>query len=346
MSELKYLQRLLFLLAMAFSLSFACVACGDDEDDEPIEEPKEEAGGLVGTWWCDHHYGQATDTYTFNADGTYAWICQGYDSEQGNYAYNYTLYTLTLSTTGRTRLYTIVTLEEAYFVMLDQDGGTYTYKKAGTGNGGNNNEGEEPGKPTTGVINGHEWVDLGLPSGLKWAACNVGASSPERYGDYFAWGETRTKSSYVHDNSTTNYLSTSELQSRGIIGSDGNLTAAYDAATANWGSKWRMPTRDEIEELIDNCTWTWTTQNGVNGRKVTGLNGNSIFLPAAGYRYGTGLDRAGSYGYYWSASPSSNSYYACSLYFNSDNYGWDYGIRDDGQSVRPVSDELLSDSEK
>lgn len=93
-------------------------------------------------------------------------------------------------------------------------------------------------KRTAGTLNGHDWIDLGLSSGLKWATCNVGASSPEEYGDYFAWGET--KSGYYESNSTTYGLSTSELQSRGIIGSDGNLSAAYDAATANWGGSWRM----------------------------------------------------------------------------------------------------------
>ena len=191
----------------------------------------------------------------------------------------------------------------------------------------------------------HEAVDLGLS--VMWATCNVGASSPEEYGDYFAWGETTTKSSYDEDNSTTHGLSTSTLQSRGIIGSDGNLTAAYDAATANWGGSWRMPTLDEIKELLNNCTWTWTTQNGVNGRKVTGPSGNSIFLPAAGGRYGTDLYDAGSRGDYWSATPDSNGDLACNLYFGSDNYDWgDYYFRDLGHSVRPVSDELLSGSEK
>lgn len=191
------------------------------------------------------------------------------------------------------------------------------------------------------IVNGHEGVDLGLS--VKWATCNVGASSPEEYGDYFAWGETKTKSSYSFSNSTTYGLSTSTLQSRGTISSDGNLTAAYDAATANWGGSWRMPTRDEIKELEEECTWEWTTQNGVKGRKVTGPNGNSIFLPAAGNRYGTDLLNAGSYGYYWSATPYSDSYYACRLYFDSDNYDWyDYsryfGYRYYGHSVRPVSE--------
>ena len=188
----------------------------------------------------------------------------------------------------------------------------------------------------TGIVNGHKYVDLGLS--VKWATCNVGASSPEEYGDYFAWGETTTKSSYDEDNSTTYGLSTSELKSRGIIGSDGNLTAAYDAATANWGSKWRMPTRDEIKELNEECTWTWTTQSGVEGCKVTGPNGKSIFLPAAGYRYGTYLGYAGSYGYCWSATPGSYSSSAYYLSFRSDYYDWYNNFRDFGRSVRPVSE--------
>lgn len=179
-------------------------------------------------------------------------------------------------------------------------------------------------------------VDLGLS--VYWASCNVGATSPEEYGDYFAWGETTTKSDYSSATSVTYGLSITELESRGIIGSDGNLTAAYDAATANWGGSWRMPTLDEMKELLNKCTWEWTTQNGVYGRKVTGPNGNSIFLPAAGYRYDTSLDGAGSYGYCWSAAPSSYGYYACNLYFNSGNCGWGDYSRDHGFTVRPVSE--------
>lgn len=182
----------------------------------------------------------------------------------------------------------------------------------------------------------YEAVDLGLS--VKWASCNVGAESPEGYGDYFAWGETTTKSSYTSNNSVTYGLSISKLESRGIIGSDGNLTAAYDAATANWGDNWRMPTSDEMQELIDKCTWEWTAVNGVNGRLVTGPNGNSIFLPAAGYRYNTSLYRAGSIGDYWSATPYSSSYIAYYLLFNSDDYDWYGDSRDYGQAVRPVSE--------
>ena len=179
-------------------------------------------------------------------------------------------------------------------------------------------------------------VDLGLS--VKWASCNVGAESPEEYGDYFAWGETTTKSDYSSSTSVTYGLSISELESRGIIGADGNLTAAYDAATANWGGNWRMPTLDEMKELLDECTWEWTTMNGVYGRKVTGPNGNSIFLPAAGYRYDTSLYFAGSGGYYWSATPGSGSNCAYYLFFYSGNGGWDGYYRYYGFTVRPVSE--------
>ena len=191
-------------------------------------------------------------------------------------------------------------------------------------------EGGSPEKPA------HEAVDLGLS--VKWASCNVGADSPEEYGDYFAWGETTTKLSYSSDNSVTDGLSISALESRGIIDANGNLTAAYDAATANWGDEWRMPTLDEMRELIDKCTWEWTTQNGVNGRKVTGPNGNSIFLPASGGRNEESLYPAGSYGRYWSASPHSNIGYAYYLLFDDGYYDWDYDPRCFGLAVRPVSE--------
>ncbi len=100
----------------------------------------------------------------------------------------------------------------------------------------------------------------------------------------------------------------------------------------------RLPSLDEIKELINKCDWEWTQLNGVNGYKVTGPNGNSIFLPAAGYRYSTSLDAAGSYGSYWSATPYSDSSYAYDLYFYSDYYDWGYSYRGYGQTVRPVSE--------
>ena len=183
--------------------------------------------------------------------------------------------------------------------------------------------------------NVHDYVDLGLS--VKWATCNVGASLPEEYGDYFAWGETKTTAGYDASNCPTYGLSISELQSQGYIDSEGNLTAQYDAATANWGENWRMPTYEELNELIDNCTWTWTTQNGVNGYKVEGPNGSSIFLPAAGYRYGSSLDFAGSTGHYWSSTPDEddNRAFSLSLYSSGSHYTG-YSSRVSGLSVRPV----------
>ena len=187
----------------------------------------------------------------------------------------------------------------------------------------------------TGTENGYGWVDLGLS--VKWATCNVGADSPEEYGDYYAWGETRTKSNYLSSNCPTFELSISQLQSQGYIDSEGNLTAQHDAATANWGGTWRMPTYDELNELRTMCTWTWTTQNGVNGYKVTGSSGVSIFLPAAGYR-GSSLNSAGSIGSYWSSTPvgDNDGLYACYLFLYSYYHSMDTYPRLYGQSVRPV----------
>ena len=179
---------------------------------------------------------------------------------------------------------------------------------------------------TTNTINGHEWVDLGLS--VKWATCNVGASSPSDYGDYFAWGETSTKSSYTENNSKTYNKPMGDIA--------GN--SQYDAARANWGSTWRMPTEKEFQELSDKCTWTWTSQGGHNGYRVTSkTNGNSIFLPAAGYRWRS-FNNVNSHGNYWSAGPNSNTY-GCSLFFRSGNVTPQaYDSRALGYSVRPVSE--------
>lgn len=189
-------------------------------------------------------------------------------------------------------------------------------------------------------INGHEYVDLGLS--VKWATCNVGANSPEEYGDYFAWGETTTKSSYSESNSFTYEKFASSLQSSSIIDSENNLTKNYDAATKSWGATWRMPTLSEIKELVnsDNCTWLWTTQKGVNGYKVTSKkNGNSIFLPAAGGREGRNLDYASSRVYCWSATTDSGCTGAYNLgCYDTGKCDWGYFSRDYGQPVRPVSE--------
>ncbi len=201
----------------------------------------------------------------------------------------------------------------------------------------------KPPKPvqvskTSGFINGHGYVDLGLPSGLKWAACNIGASSPEGYGNYYAWGETSTKTDYSGNTSLTYGKSLSGLRSAGIINSSDVLNSFYDAARSNWGSTWRMPTKAEMEELKEKCTWTWTTQGGKSGYKVTGPNGKSIFLPAAGYRYGSSLDGAGEYGHYWSSSAFDGTRSAYNLSFDSSGHCVYWGRRYYGFSVRPVSE--------
>ena len=194
------------------------------------------------------------------------------------------------------------------------------------------------------LYNGHEYVDLGLS--VKWATCNVGATTPEGYGYYFAWGETRTKttynwSTYKYCNGTsttmTKYCTSS---SYGTVDNKTTLELTDDAARVNWGGSWRMPTKAEQDELRDtnNCTWTWTTQNGVNGYKVTSKkNGNSIFLPAAGYCSYSDLLSAGSVGNYWSSSLSTGlSFNASDVYFVSDNVNWLGNYRYYGRCVRAV----------
>lgn len=181
---------------------------------------------------------------------------------------------------------------------------------------------------THGSINGHEYIDLGLPSGLKWATCNVGATSPEDYGDYYAWGDIKIKSSYTENNSVAYGKNIDD------IGGD----SQYDAARVNWEGSWRLPTKEELQELKDECTWKWIRQNGVDGYNVTGPNGNSIFLPAAGGRRDSSLYGAEEYGYYWSSSPDeSNRNYAYYLYLNSKYYRLNWNTRSCGRSVRPVT---------
>ena len=179
-------------------------------------------------------------------------------------------------------------------------------------------------KSTTGFINGHQWVDLGLS--VKWATCNVGASSPSDYGSYYAWGETRTKSEYTKDNCST----------YGINIGDISGDSRYDAARANWGGTWRLPTEAEMQELIDKCTWTWTSQGGHNGYRVAGPNGKSIFLPAAGYRLGSSLFSAADRGTYWCSYPKGNTEGGGFQFDTSDKSS--LGLRFFGNTVRPVSD--------
>lgn len=194
-----------------------------------------------------------------------------------------------------------------------------------------------------------EAVDLGLPSGLKWASFNLGATKPEEFGDYYAWGETMPKEDYSlssykwckggYDKLTKYCTDAPNSPNGGYNGFLDNKTVLDpedDAAYVNLGGKWRMPTYEECNELRENCTWTWTTQNGVNGEIVTGPNGNSIFLPVAGCRYESNSYNVGSRGYFWSSSILSShpgSAYYIFIYgsVTVEGYGRCYGF-----SVRPV----------
>ena len=182
-------------------------------------------------------------------------------------------------------------------------------------------------------IDGHEYVDLGLS--VKWAACNIGAEKPEDYGDYFAWGETKPKMEYSE--STYEYSVRKFLYYKYFDLGKNISDTQYDAAHANWGGGWRLPIKAELDELKRKCTWTWTTRGGHNGYKVTGPNGNSIFLPAAGYRAGALCCNIGKSGLYWDSTPHEkhmqNAYY---LDFRSSYYNIEWGCRYYGLSLRPV----------
>ncbi len=165
-------------------------------------------------------------------------------------------------------------------------------------------------RPVTGNIEGHDYVDLGLPSGLKWATCNVGATSPEECGDSFAWGEVKTKKDFTKDSSFTTFQSAGRLQKRGVIDSYGVLTAMCDAATQNWGDKWRMPTKEEFDELVEYCSWTWIVWEQGCGYLIESKkegNDNWIFLPASYvFKEFSQEDFKPTVGEYWSSTVFEN----------------------------------------
>ena len=190
----------------------------------------------------------------------------------------------------------------------------------------------------------YEYVDLDLPSGLKWAKCNVGATSETDYGDYFMWGSTSpntadecTWTNAPFNNGSSNYDETYFNSVKHTVCPNGILAKEYDAARAIMGSDWRMPTMDDFIELLDNTTNEWTQVNGVNGRKFTASNGNSIFIPAAGGCFNGSVVHVGNNGNVWSSSlNTSNPNNAWDLYFDSGHYSMLDGNRCYGRSVRGV----------
>lgn len=213
--------------------------------------------------------------------------------------------------------------------ITELDAGTVYYVRAYATNSNGTSYGIQKIFTTKDQFGVYDFVDLGLPSGSKWATCNVGANSPTEYGNYYAWGEIEPKESYTEENCLT-----LELEMEDISGNP-----QYDAARANWGGGWRIPTQEELDELIEVCEWEWTNEGGNDGYRVTGPNGNSIFLPAAGLYSRKLLYQANSYGYYWSSLPDeSNTLSAYCLMFYSKYYNNSYNDRSCGVSVRAVSD--------
>lgn len=194
------------------------------------------------------------------------------------------------------------------------------------------------------TLNRHEYVDLGLPSGLMWATCNVDADAPEACGGYYAWGETEEKDDYswntykYYDNNYATVTKYCIHERYGIVDGEDTLEAEDDVANVKWGAIWRLPTLDEQKELCKECTWEWTTVNNVAGYKITGPNGNSLFLPATGYKNDGNIFNKAAAGYYWSSSLLRNSctrsYY---LLFDCEEYDKDdFSRRYSGRCIRPV----------
>lgn len=200
----------------------------------------------------------------------------------------------------------------------------------------------------SGNYGGHNFVDLGLPSGIKWATCNVGANIPTECGNYYAWGETKQKDFYSwatykwcngSRRTLTKYCTDKK---HGTVDNKTQLEPEDDAATVNWGNKWRMPSKENVEELLKNCRWVWT--NNYNGTGVAGRigtskkNGNTIFLPATGYRRNTGVYYTGECGYYCSSTAYENtSNIAYNILLGNESIDWNVNNRFFGQSVRAVA---------
>ncbi len=193
--------------------------------------------------------------------------------------------------------------------------------------------GNNSSKDVDGFEMGHAYVDLGLPSRTLWATCNIGAEQPEEYGNFYAWGETSPKSDYTEKNyKFYNSATRGEYTKYNSTDNKTILESIDDAASVNWKGKWRMPTRDELTELQNNCKWVWTRRNGINGCQITGPNGKNIFLPAAGFMSEGQLYDRTEIGEYW---PSTDPGYgfafdSYSVYYNASAF------RVSGRSIRPV----------
>lgn len=195
----------------------------------------------------------------------------------------------------------------------------------------------------SGTVNGHDYVDLGLPSGTLWATCNIGSASPAGYGKYYAWAETKPKAKYTKENSTTynttmyydglpsNVKSDTIRAKRRIIGNPN-----YDAATANWGEEWVLSSSSDFAELNKECKWELKTIDGHKGYLITGSNGNSMFLPMAGYIEDSYKSQVGSGGFYWTGDFWDDTSSTMFDFHESSHSGVIWAFRQNGKSIRPV----------
>lgn len=319
----KLIEKLFILLFLGFSL---CVvhACGDDEELE------ENTLNLIGVW--EHSYNGGYDLYQFNKDGT----GKGATSNGVNWAFRYDLNakTLKLVYTKENESAEIWNIEPISNSSIEINGEwilSRTNKKI-------DDIEEEPQSQ-------YEAVDLGLS--VKWATCNVGASSPEEIGDYFAWGETEPKSRYREftykwgEDYMTKYCTDS---GHGTVDNLVTLLPSDDAATVNWGNDWRMPTFDEIKELFsEKCIIDWTEMNNIKGVKIIGPNGNSIFLPAASILWDNEIyDVSEGACCYWSSSLCTTGVYpseeAYCIWKEEDYYTYYATDRFRGLPIRPVTE--------
>ena len=219
--------------------------------------------------------------------------------------------------------------------------------KSDDSNNGSNNNGGNNGGEVNGInFNGHAYVDLGLPSGTLWATCNIGATTPDGYGYYYAWGETQIKdvynwTTYKYCNGSFDQLTKyCDKANFGYNDYTDNLTILEsndDAASFHWGGDWHIPNRAQWQELFENTNSVFTNQNGVDGLLFTASNNCYLFLPAAGVRYESELSNHNKYGHYWSNSiDTSSPDNACYFFFSSNYSSMNVGLRDFGFSIRPV----------
>ena len=296
-------------------------------------------------------WGESNRVMTKQADGTYVWEGEYPENFRFN-AFISNAYELGLDDYDR-----YLWLDNGDYVVEHESGSVIEFTGCFWGLCPGDIAIETEVSEPTGYKNGYGYVDLGLPSGTKWATYNVGADSPEEFGDYFAWGETESKDYYSWNSYKwmtegmsswrgVNKYTTEDWQTDvvwyneyGEFVGDGKTTLDLedDAANANWGGDWRMPTEALLYELRNKCAWVWSSLNGVKGYKVIGPNENSIFLPAAGYRIDSDLYNAGTGGSYWSSSLDSDySGYAYGLGFDSSEVYVLIDFRCNGRTVRPV----------